>query len=52
MNTNYFELCELTNIELSDINGGMMAIKWSWASFWRGVGIGAAGGALGAASYY
>lgn len=47
-----FELTELNNQELVSIDGGMMAIKWSWTSFWRGVGIGAASGGLGAASYY
>lgn len=45
---NHFGVEELTSIEELDINGG----AFPWGLFWRGLGIGASAGAVGAGTYY
>ena len=55
-NLENYGVLELDAKEINNIDGGFVPILGtsgvSWGNFWRGVGIGTATGAAGAAAYY
>lgn len=48
------QINELTKNDLQTTNGGFLlgSSGFNWGNFWKGVGIGSAAGAAGAAVYY